>query len=127
MNMLTWFLYLADVLGNFSIVLHLAYIFYFVFGAVTYIVMSLSAAGELYEAEINKAKKARIEFFSKYARPRNIVIAIMIMLVANLMPSTKTMYLMAASEIGEEVVMSEYTKNLYEKIDKFLETQLSDM
>lgn len=127
MNMLTWFLYFAEVAGNITGLLSFVSIAYFAFGAMFYLVMSFGAGMENYENRAAPIRDRRDAFLANYLRTRNVVIAIIMAFLATIIPSTKTVYLMAASELGEEAVTSKYAGDLYNKIDRFLEIQLSEM
>lgn len=118
MNLLTIFLYLADIFGNLQGVLIM---FALIGGAVIAIAVVMGAInasesrGE--EREVHKA-------FAKKAATWSWAVLVLAILSA-IIPSKDTMYLMAGSEVGEMVVTSDAAKEVVNKvslaIDKMLE------
>lgn len=116
MNSLSWFLYLADVIGNVRGVLIL---FAIIFGAVT--LFWLFAKGCVAADDDESAKK-----FAHFMRFAPWIFVSVTFLVA-IIPSRDTIYLIAGSEAGEAVVTSEAGQEILNDIKEVIQFQLSEM
>lgn len=124
MNSLTWYIYLAEVFPNI--------VFSFVFAAiasVAYIAMWAACNEDKYFEE----KKEQVAFWNKQkATFRQIIMCITIpccilfAITHIFLPGKKTMYLMAASELGEEVVLSEEATEIKNLLKEYLKKSLKD-
>ena len=116
MNSLSWFLYLADVIGN---VRGLLILFSTIFGAGTFV--WLFAKGCVAADDDKSAKK--FAHFMRFA-PWIFVSATFL---AAIIPSRDTIYLIAGSEAGEAVVTSEAGQEILNDIKEVIQFQLSEL
>lgn len=106
MNSLSWLIYLADIIGNFRVIL-------FVSGLFGVSVLLVWMAG----VAIEDATPPKIKYFS-WVLPCFII--------ASLIPSESTMKLIAASEFGERIVNSERVQGIVDPGLKYVEQWLKD-
>ncbi len=117
MNSLSWFLYLADVIGNFRGIAHPFAFFggvaFFIAVGVRVVVGGLAAAGE-------DEAKAFVPLAQTALKYVTIVFtsACLVLVVA---PSTNTLYAIAASEMGEKIVKSESVQGITDDATKALQ------
>lgn len=115
MNALSWLIYLADALGGLKGFLA------FLTGAcavgIFCILMGLIMnQGEYFEAE----RKALLRWF------KPVIISMVVGgVVASIIPSRNTMYAIAASEMGEEVIKSETAGKAMKALDAWLDQQIA--
>lgn len=112
MNDLSWFLYLADVAQNLKSALVLG-------GSIALIGAIATAPFWLDEDFAGKHGK-------RYAMGV-IFIAPVVLLLAMLLPSANTMYAIAASELGEQAVMSDTGKKIANALEAWLDKQLEQV
>lgn len=112
MNNLSWLMYLADVLPNVQAFLVAFSIFSFVFGmfVATYIAHDLKGKGKAF-------------FFGAFTT----VFALLCMVTATLLPSPKTVYLIAGSEAGEMVVQTEEGQQVISDVKEILQNQIDKL
>lgn len=120
MNSLSWLLYVADVLPTISGVLSFFCALSMLASTVAYFITMAYVAevhGEEKEVVI-KANKitGRISLCSLFA-----------LLIALLIPSKETFYLIARSEAGEHIVESPRANELMNKINKVIDIQLEQL
>lgn len=102
MNTLSFILYLADVSGFIDRFASIIGIGGIIIAIIAFTIGQLAVTEENYTGKAEEERKVVRAFafgLLKYAMPA--------LLLATFIPSQKTLYLIAASEIGEEVVMSE--------------------
>jgi hypothetical protein len=108
MNQLSWFLYFADVVSGLGLTL----------GMLSFVCLF---AGLVWLA-------IRVE--TEQARPLILPIRLLIaafpvgLLLANVIPGKNTMYAIAASELGEQVVTSDTGKKVASALEAWLDKQL---
>jgi len=121
MNDLSWLLYLGDVSGSIS---H----FFGFFGFVLFIVGGIATFGafialaddSLSDTSINSVKSAKN--FGIFA----VIFGFFLMVAATLLPSKETVYLIAASEAGEEVVTSKTGQKAIDAVNRYLDSVTPD-
>lgn len=117
MNSLSWFLYFADVVGN----LRPAFGVCSVFTGLATVILSiiLIATSDGYNDAINFTTKKVI----KIVAPSFVAV----LLVATLIPSRGTVYMIAGSEAGEFVVTSTEGKEIIGGIKEVIKHQLEEL
>ena len=81
-----------------------------------------------YHDEEKEIKIASLKEFAKsYIGIKQAAGIILVALIAAAIPSQRTIYLIAASEVGQNVVESKVGDDLYQKINRYLEIQLGDL
>ena len=102
LNTLSIFLYLADVVANLQAVLIFGSLIMFM-GLITISIINNSLTGLRYLTTLFVA-----------------------LIVATLIPSKNTIYMIAASEVGQTIVESEEGLDLYSDLKKLLKQQISE-
>lgn len=116
MNNLSWFLYFADVIPN------LAGVFWFFGLAILFgwfIRLAVIEATD-YPFQGVVEKKASADYHLLFS-------VAFFLVVANLIPSKETIYLIAGSEAGEAVVTSEEGKEIVSDIHQVIKHQLNQL
>lgn len=119
MNSLSWFIYAADVLPNFSWMGGVCFITLILFTLVT-VIVSGSCADEGPDLE-----KFAASFRGSYLKIAPFLIVLT--LFSFLIPSKETIYLIAGSEAGETVVTSEAGQEMLNDIHSVIKHQLSTL
>ena len=115
MNNLSWFLYAVDVLGSLGAIANMAIFVACV--AVAVLIVSKTIHSSEYDPKE----------FKPFIKIKTLIKAISIVaLIAIAVPSTKTMYLILGSEIGEEVIQSETAKKVHDAVNKKLDEYLGE-
>lgn len=110
MNSVSWFLYLADVVSNVSVVALLVALFFVAFCV-------LVLVGQLFsEGEFSKDMPNIWKYWW-----RCLSGAIFFGIVACLFPSKNTIYAIAASQVGEQIVKNEQVKGIADDASKALQ------
>ena len=117
MNNLSWLIYAADVLPK------LAATMTFI-SLVLCVVLMFISMFTLHEYEYKsekeqRAAKRRLRFCFVTA-----LVCLFVIIAAQFIPSTDTIYLIAGSEIGEVAVVSERGQELLNKVNSVLDAQL---
>jgi hypothetical protein len=110
MNNLSWLLYFADVCGNLGVVAVLSWIFSGLF--TIFYGMAID-----FDFEDNPLKNVIINTW------KAIVI---ITVLCVFLPGKQTIYAIAVSETGEEVLKSNISTKAQQAIEKWIDTQLED-
>lgn len=116
MNSLSWFLYLADVIGNVQGVLVVAT---FVMCIMTFVGGVATMIGD---DRYNPKEKA-VGHYLRHCWKFTLALAV----VAAMIPSRDTIYLIAGSEAGEAVVTSEAGKEILLDIQEVIQHQLNQL
>lgn len=117
MNDLSWFLYFADVVGNLRPTLGVCTVFA---GFATAILSTtLIATSDGYSNEVNLTTKKVLRIVAPFF--------IVILLVATLIPSRETVYMIAGSQAGEFVVNSPEGKEILGDIKEVIKHQLEEL
>ena len=114
MNSLSWLIYLAEVFGSFRVTFGILSGL-LIFGCVGLVFMS---GGEVFE---DKNADARRWWF------RGLAAAFALGAISMILPSSRTLYLIAASEIGEKAVASPEAKELFGEIRTTIMQQLKNL
>lgn len=117
MNQLSWFLYIADVAGSLGKVA-------IAFGVVLTIVGLVGTAAWLISSTIRASDndKSWDEWVILWSVPRKALpYGIALILVACVLPSRNTMYAIAASQVGEQVINSEAVRGTASEATKALQ------
>ena len=129
MNNLSYILYFAEALpmvaSNIQLVLILAVFAYLAYAT---IFMILKADGtdsyaRIYDKEKYKKWSDSYPVFSWWAA----AVVIFLFLLTSLVPSKETIYLIAASEVGEVAVKSDVGKELLQDLSEILDHQLESL
>lgn len=107
MNTLSWFLYFADVAHSFSITLWVISLI----GAVASTIFAITAFGE------NEPEAGRLGF-------KFLVGFTTILLLNTAIPSKDTLYAIAASELGEQVIKSDTGEKINKAILTWIDSKL---
>lgn len=118
MNSLSWLLYLADVLPSFGSALTFITL-------VLAVISTVGAIASLVEGIEDGDDEIAKKVFS--ISSKTAVISLSLFIFSFLIPEKQTFYLIAASEIGEEALLSEEAiklrKILSQELDKLLQTE----
>ncbi len=132
MNSLSWLIYMADVANgahhNLGILMGITIV-----GAIALAIGGGIVGDVDYsyydDAGKLKSKMRRIKFWDWSKRLAFIVVP-SILIIGTILPSSKTIMMIAASEFGEEIAVSAGAKNLggksYKALDKFLSDYLEE-
>ena len=116
MNDLSFWLYLSDVIPSLSDICNfVAYAIIFFSIAVVMVKVLIS---ESYEHCVSNGVKASI---------LNVLWAIPFFVLAAIIPGKETMYMIIASEIGQDVVTSQPASELYQKIDTIINLKIDQL
>jgi len=114
MNSLSWLIYAAGVAPN------VAAVFAWVSGAFVFLTVAILFIYAMSEGEYNKTQ------FVKWLIPG----AILASLVSALIPPQNTIYAIAASEVGEEIVTNEKvvntTNKAFQALNSWLDKQITE-
>lgn len=122
MNALSWFIYLASVVGNLSVTLIAIGIAFIAVSSVAVLVGSgirdsHGTGTDEWQEGVDVQRKA-----IKY-----LWVPILFLFVSALVPDKETMYLIAGSEIGEMAVTSEEGKAIIKDIQEVIRAQLGKL
>ena len=123
MNSLSWFIYLADVLPNFAWMGQVSF-FFLLFGSIATVAVFVIANTE---GSGNKDERAVVNKVCRGITVKILLPLSLLMLVTNLIPSKETIYLIAGSEAGEAVVVSEEGKEILSDIHEVIKFQLKSL
>lgn len=122
MNNLSWILYAADVFFQFGhIILAFGIITVIVFSLVTLIFVGnyFDNYYSRYSDDDDKQKGLKFLGYAKYCM-RFVIMGVSLMIVSSFIPSQKTMYMIAASEMGEVVVNSQQAKDTLDNVQRII-------
>lgn len=108
MNDLSWLIYFADVIGGLRVAISVS-----LFASVFLIPWACSVAGQFYDVEVHDLpfKSIAAWFF---------ILGLFLIIT----PSQSTIYAIAASEMGEEVLESETASKAMKAVDAWLDRQI---
>jgi hypothetical protein len=120
MNKLTWFIYFADVLPN------LPWVFFWtIVGTGVIMFVTVMAAAERQAGEdvdqANQRLNKHIGRCGTFGKIFIIPMLILFVITFALVPTQKTIYLMAGSEVGEEVINTPEVKQVREILKGYLD------
>jgi hypothetical protein len=116
MNNLSWFLYVADVFPNVA----------FIVTFVSISVLLLLTVWVSISSGMNLDIKDKDEHFGKPSQ-YNFIWAFVLLLLASLIPSQETIYLIAGSEAGEYVAETEAGQAILNDVQEIIQIQLSNL
>lgn len=119
MNRLSWMIYLADVCSNIGFPAGVFSILGVIAGVVSTIIKAISKAGESEDDKIAYAVSTSIQ---RCAMP----VAIISIALSILAPSKDTVYAIAASEMGEEVLKSPEVSKARQALSAWLDKQIGE-
>jgi len=117
MNSLSWFIYLADVIGGLNAFFGIATGL-----AVVVTIMSGFFGLIVFSEDYDKDERATCLKILRLAIPAAATCG----LLASLVPSQRTIMFIAASEFGEELSQTETASKAQKALDKFLSDYLED-
>lgn len=112
MNNLSWFLYLTEVLNSFGTFLSIVGVFSLIAFGLTVFFITVENSSYYRKEKLPYPKK--IYFFSALASIG----------LATFFPAKETMYAIAASEMGEEVLKSETANKAQQALNAWLDEQI---
>ena len=131
MNSLSWLLYLAGVSENVGFLL--GFLGLFVIGAGGFCTMGYfmteRSSYSRYNDDYAKELKAREDALLKrlgWSSVCGLVIGILMWVVAALIPSKETVYAIAASEMGEELLKTPTAAKATKALDAWLDKQIAE-
>lgn len=116
MNSLSWFIYLADILGNVSGVLTTFAVLGILSGAFGILVGKFVVWDTRGHTDSKKEELANSRTLIGNYGLRFFVLGMIFAFVAMIIPSSKSMYMIAGSEIGETVVTHPETVEVYHEV-----------
>lgn len=119
MNELSWFLYVADVIGNIKALL-------VIFAVVGTMLAFMASFGWVMSQNELEKDDPSVKFMGK-AMSFLIPAVVAASLLAAISPSKKTIYLIAGSEAGEAVVTSKEGQEIIDDIRLVIKSQLENM
>lgn len=117
MNPLSWFLYLADIIGNFQ---NLLIGFSILLGISTIVWLLAKVFGE---ADKNDDAARNLANALKWSPASFFLVSVL----ATVLPSKEVLYLIAGSEAGEAVVNSQEGKEILSNISEVIKHQLNQL
>ncbi|QIG66029.1 hypothetical protein phiOC_p387 [Ochrobactrum phage vB_OspM_OC] len=127
MNNLSWFIYLADVIPNLGRFFGAVGTVFLIFSILTWIITSFAWAydnykGEAYIERVESAKKK----FNKVAS-FGFFVCLIAIIIATLIPSRQTFFMIAASESAEVVVTNPKVQEIFGDLTTIIQGELKDM
>lgn len=110
MNSLSWMIYAAGALGSLSVTLGILGVMSIVFGGVAALIGTIATS----KPDMAKA------IMMKWWIPAGLLIS------SALLPSSTTVYMMAASEAGETIVTSPEAKEVFEDLKTIIKSKLKE-
>ncbi len=117
MNNLSWLLYLADVLGNFKVLL----ICLIAAGVILTAIRTLVWGSQMEDAKYKEVKPR----FPSLAVFGLIFITVVVSLLAVATPSASTVYAIAASQFGEQVIKTPLATKAEKALESWLDRQIA--
>jgi hypothetical protein len=131
MNPLSWLLYFAEVVPNISIFLFTLGIACTILTVTCFIFYynDRDTAGSRYWGDEKRAAAAKSAAAWMKRWPKLLAFGLLFLFLSDLIPSKQTIYLIAASEVGEEVVkdprVQSVTNKSFQAIEAFLDEQIA--
>ena len=121
MNTLSWIIYLAEVVGGLREGVSYTFsMISFFFGAgitVWYIIFTIDSNCE-FSGDVSPPPKGLLRFW---------FFCLFLSFVSLLIPSREVLYLIAASEIGETVIISDTGQEMLNKVKQIIDLKLQEM
>lgn len=128
MNNLSWLIYAADVSVGLSVILGISGFFATFSGAITLIWATFSGEPYIYRGEQREKRIAQHEATKatvKRRSPRLIAAGLSAWILVAVIPSKETVYAIAASEMGEEVLKSQTAGKAMQALNAWLDRQIA--
>lgn len=120
MNTLSWFFYLADIIGNISA--------FFIVGSIVMLVLSLGAVLVIaIQNEDESLEPGEPGYVSPYVVKPYVIVGSIMLFIATFIPQTETIYMIAASELGQSTIQSEVGQDIMNKLQTILDLQIEEM
>lgn len=130
MNSLSWMLYAADAVGGIAFVVSALGLFAFTYGMWMYVFSYTRPDREerhVYSSREDDFESRRAERVAYRPVAKRILFAGITGMVAGaLLPSSSTVYLIAASEAGETIVTSPEAKEVFDDLKTIIKSKLKD-
>lgn len=125
MNVLSLFLYFAGVIAQIQVV-------FIVMGSMILVLYGIYAIVTFGSEEYSYYDKDRIARMRKakddFPKGKGyLALAAVLFFISALFPTQQTMYLIAASELGETAITSDVAKELYSDINTMIDLQIENM
>ena len=111
MNTLSWLLYLANVVGSLGILMSIGGFGLLFFALISAFISTISE----YDGPFNKPP---------VWKPKIMIIGSILLLVSSFIPSSNTVYAIAASEMGEQALNTTTATKTFKALDAWLDNQL---
>lgn len=125
MNYLSWLLWLADLLGNLKLFffgLSVATLIFLLCRWITFNILDDTYKSELrYSCFRENAKKPVFPQIKNY-----VVFSILTMLICAVLPAQSTVYAIAASQVGEQVLKTPLAGKAEHALESWLNKQIKD-
>jgi hypothetical protein len=129
MNMLSWLLYVADVVSNISGFIIFGAVVLFAFPVILWTAYAIRRSDWYDSPTYYKARNVPVPTQPKHT-VKYIFGAVVCSLIAVALPSKTTIYLIAASELGEKVITGPDSQKtltlLQQRIQRYLESDLAN-
>lgn len=126
MNSLSWMIYAASTLANVNFVIGGTLVVGGIGGAILWIIGKMPWHQWSWDSvETMKSTDAARASFQKWGR-RGVLAAAVAIPVGIVIPSDKTIYLIAASEAGETIVTSPEAKEVFEDLKTIIKSKLKE-
>ncbi len=119
MNSLSWFLYLADIVGNIGVVCGIV-IFVAGLASIGFLFMTAVNGGAFASSKEKEYSAIGYKYFK-----RCLLVLLISASIGSLLPNKNTMYAIAASEMGEEAVKSKIGQKSLQALEQWLDSQIS--
>lgn len=126
MNQLSWLIYLAEVLGNIHCVLVLVGSGLVIMAVVLTIVGAICGEEVSYQSEATnlRARAFKESVWSKVIPC--LIASVILFTVSSLVPSKETVYAIAASEMGEQVLKTPTAGKAVKALEAWLDKQIRE-
>lgn len=120
MNTLSWFFYLADIIGNISV--------FFIAGSIIMLVLSLGVALIVaIQNEDESLEPGEPGYVSPYIVKPYVIVGGIMLFISTFIPQTETIYMIAGSELGQATIQSEVGQDIMNKLQTILDLQIEEM
>lgn len=118
MNDLSWMIYLIEIAGNLSEIFGFLIFVGFILAAIASFIIFVIKSDDLFEDE-----KKKLPHIKKYVR--NVIIFLCFVTAMHVfVPSKKTMYMIAASQMGEKALNSETGNDVLDILKQRIKIEL---
>ena len=114
MNDLSWLLYFADIADNLSGILR----------PISFVLITVSILMGLFLFPVNCEADKEFKLFYTTLFKNVLIATAIVSIVSSVIPSKETLYAIAVSEVGEEVVKSETANKAVKALNTWLDRQI---